>query len=48
MTIAGYFGRGPLDLGVEAGDLSRGITAGVRGFEWTIAGGRGEGAAVIR
>jgi hypothetical protein len=29
MSIAGYFGRSPLDLRVKAGDLSKGITAGV-------------------
>ena len=49
MSIAGYFGPSPLDLRVEAGDLSRGNHGGSHGgFEWTIAGGGGEGAAVIR
>jgi hypothetical protein len=29
MSIAGYFGLSPLDLRVKAGELSKGITAGV-------------------
>ncbi len=31
MSIAGYFGSGPLDLRVEVADLSNGITVGVVG-----------------
>jgi hypothetical protein len=39
MSIVGYFGPGPLDLRVEAGDLSKGVKAGITAGVAEVSGG---------
>ncbi len=40
MSIAGYFGHGQLDLRVKAGELSKGVTAGITAGVAEVSNGR--------